>query len=140
MKENHKTDKRGLLELLAVRGELAPDSLAGEARIELRGKNQLFALCSCVGACQWLLDGRITAYCGTFKIWDMAGTLPVLANAAFSVVSLTDPGKKISLDLSDGDFSLEPGKDRWRIKTPVIIASEHSTVLSLYKNFYKLNP
>jgi myo-inositol-1(or 4)-monophosphatase len=103
-------------------------------------KNQLFALCSCVGACQWLLDGRITAYCGTFKIWDMAGTLPILANAAFSVVSLSAPGKKISLDLADGDFTLEPGKDRWRIKSPVIIASEHSTVLSLYKNFYKLNP
>ena len=63
MKENHKTDKRGLLELLAVRGELSPDSLAGEARIELRGKNQLF-----VGGCR-----RIITYSPTLIVLAVKG-------------------------------------------------------------------
>ncbi len=63
MKENHKTDKRGLLELLAVRGELSPDSLAGETMIELRGKNQLF-----VGGCR-----RIITYSPTLIVLAVKG-------------------------------------------------------------------
>ena len=50
MKENHKSDKRSLLEILAVGAELSPDSLAGEPRIELRGKNQLF-----IGGCRRII-------------------------------------------------------------------------------------
>ncbi len=63
MKENHKTDKRGLLELLALKGELSPDALAGEPRIELRGKNQLF-----VGGCR-----RIITYSPTLIVLAVKG-------------------------------------------------------------------
>lgn len=41
-KNQYKSQKRGFLEYLAVKGEISPDSLAGEVRVELRGKNQLF--------------------------------------------------------------------------------------------------
>ncbi|MBQ8408959.1 MAG: YabP/YqfC family sporulation protein [Clostridia bacterium] len=36
------SEKRGILELLAVKTELPSDMLAGEFRIELRGRNTLF--------------------------------------------------------------------------------------------------
>ena len=102
-------------------------------------RNQLFALGSCVGACQWLMDGQVTAYCGTFKLWDMAGTLPILVNAGFSIADLLEVDRAISLDLHDGAFELAPGKNRWKIKNPVIIALEHATVLALQKNFNRIN-
>ena len=41
-KNQQKPQKRGFLEYLAVKCEISPDSLAGEARIELRGKHRLF--------------------------------------------------------------------------------------------------
>ena len=41
-KKEHKSDKRGFLERLAVAAQISSDSLSGEARLELRGKNQLF--------------------------------------------------------------------------------------------------
>ena len=41
-KKDHKSLKRGFLEYLAVNGEISPDALAGEVRVELRGKNQVF--------------------------------------------------------------------------------------------------
>ena len=63
MKENNKTDKRGLLELLAVKAELSPDALAGEVRVELRGKNQLF-----VGGCR-----RIVTYSPTVIVLAVRG-------------------------------------------------------------------
>ncbi len=103
-------------------------------------KNQLFALASCVGACQWLLEGKVTAYCGTFKVWDMAGVLPLLLNASYCVADLTDPAQKMSLDLHDNWFDLAPGKNRWKVKTPVLIAENESTVLELQKNFYQTTP
>ena len=101
-------------------------------------KNQLFALASCVGACSWLLEGKVTAYCGTFKLWDMAGTLPILTNAAYCIAELTNPDCALSLDLSDGAFELAPGKNRWKIKAPIIIAANETTMRSLQKNFYQI--
>ncbi len=41
-KQGQKGDKRGLVEYLSVKAELPSDALAGEARIEIRGKNLLF--------------------------------------------------------------------------------------------------
>lgn len=63
MKEKNKSDKRGFLEMLAVGAELSPDALAGEVRIELRGKNQLF-----VGGCR-----RIITYSPTLIVLAVKG-------------------------------------------------------------------
>ena len=62
-KKEHKSGKRTLLEYLAVNGELSPDSLAGEARVELRGKNQLF-----VSGCR-----RIITYSSTLIVLAVKG-------------------------------------------------------------------
>ncbi len=62
-KSKHKTDKRSLIEYLAVGAELSPDSLAGEVRVELRGKNQLF-----VGGCR-----RIITYSPTLIVLRVKG-------------------------------------------------------------------
>ena len=63
MKEKNKTERRSLLEILAVGAELSPDALAGEVRIELRGKNQLF-----VGGCR-----RIITYSPTLIVLAVKG-------------------------------------------------------------------
>ncbi len=42
MNNKNNKDKVGLLELLATKASIPSDSLAGEARIELRGRNTLF--------------------------------------------------------------------------------------------------
>lgn len=62
-KKEHKSDKRTLLEYLAVQNELSPDALAGEARVELRGKNQLF-----VSGCR-----RIIVYSPTLIVLAIKG-------------------------------------------------------------------
>ncbi len=41
-KKREKEGKRGLIEYLSAVSELPADALAGEVRVELRGKNQLF--------------------------------------------------------------------------------------------------
>lgn len=103
------------------------------------GSNQLFALCSCVGACYWLINGKFSGYCGTFKLWDMAGVLPLLAACGYHSVDLTAPSRVVSLDLRDGFFELAPGKNRWRVTTTVLIAADQEMLLHFQKNFYKLN-
>ncbi len=40
--KREKEGKRGLIEFLSTVSELPADALAGEVRVELRGKNQLF--------------------------------------------------------------------------------------------------
>lgn len=42
MSKNNENSKPTLLEFLSVKAELASDALAGEMRIELRGRNLLF--------------------------------------------------------------------------------------------------
>jgi sporulation protein YqfC len=42
MNNKNNKDKAGFLEMLAAKASLPSDSLAGEARIELRGRNTLF--------------------------------------------------------------------------------------------------
>ena len=45
-KKKQKEEKRGFIEYLSMKAELPSDAVAGEVRIELRGRNLLF-LCGC---------------------------------------------------------------------------------------------
>ncbi len=57
-KDKQKKDKRSFVEYLSAGAELSSDSLAGEVRIELRGKNLLF-----LGGCR-----RIVTYSPTLIV------------------------------------------------------------------------
>lgn len=86
--------------------------------------NQLFAWSSVVGSVCWLLRGRVMAYLGDFKLWDVGGALPLLRAAGFGV-TLLGAGKTLSLDLNDGGFILEPHSEkRWKVTAPALIARE----------------
>ncbi len=45
-KKEQKKEKRGIVEYLSMKAELPSDILAGEVRVELRGRNTMF-LCGC---------------------------------------------------------------------------------------------
>lgn len=49
-KNKQKENRRGIVEYLSVKAELPSDALAGEVRIELRGKNSLF-----IGGCKRII-------------------------------------------------------------------------------------
>ena len=50
-KSREKENKRGFIEYLSVKAELPSDTLSGNLRIELRGKNSVF-----VGGCRRILS------------------------------------------------------------------------------------
>ena len=107
---------------------------AHEWRFE--GANQLFAWSCCVGSVYWMLLGRVISYCGDFKLWDIAGMLPVLNALGYPVLSTAEPGKLLSGDLNDNMFELTPGKRRWRVKSPVITAPNREIALELLEKFH----
>lgn len=100
------------------------------------GKNTLFSICSCVGSLYLLLTGKVTAYCGDFKLWDIAGMLPILERANFAILSVTGKNLPLSGDLADNMFELQNTDRMWRIKTPVIAAPDVQTALEILKNFH----
>ena len=104
------------------------------------GKNTLFSICSCVGSLYLLLTGKVTAYCGDFKLWDIAGMLPILERANFVILSTAGDNQPLSGDLSDNMFELQKPERMWRVKKPVIAAPDESTALTLLKNFYVIEP
>ena len=100
------------------------------------GKNTLFSLCSCVGSLFWLVTGRVTAYCGDFKLWDIAGMLPILERAGFAVLTTDGKNRQLSGNLADNMFDLADGKVPWKVKTPVIAAANKTIALALLEKFY----
>jgi hypothetical protein len=83
-----------------------------------------------------MLRGRVISYCGDFKLWDIAGMLPVLNALGYPVLSTAEPGKELSGDLNDNMFELTPGKRRWRVKSPVITAPTREIALELLEKFH----
>ena len=100
------------------------------------GKNTLFSICSCVGSLYLLLTGKVTAYCGDFKLWDIAGMLPILERANFAILSVADSNAPLSGDLHDNMFELQQADRMWRVKAPVIAAPDAGTALEILKNFH----
>lgn len=46
--------------------------------------NQLFCFSSCIGAFYYMLKGRFAGYLGHFKLWDIAGSYPVMERLGFA--------------------------------------------------------
>ena len=104
------------------------------------GKNTLFSICSCVGSLYLLLTGKVIAYCGDFKLWDIAGMLPILDRAGFVILSTGKNNPPLSGDLAENMFELQKPERMWRVKSPVIAAPDKSTALTLLNNFYLAKP
>ena len=97
--------------------------------------NQLFAWSSAVASLYWVLTGRVMAYFGDFKLWDVAGMLPILNLAGFKTVRIGAEWKELSLDLADGDFVLDAGTPaRWRVAGPVIAAASPDIIEFIRQN------
>ncbi len=62
-KNEQKSRKRGIVEYLSLKAELPSDALAGEVRIELRGRNSLF-----LGGCR-----RIVKYSPELIVFRIKG-------------------------------------------------------------------
>ena len=100
------------------------------------GKNALFSICSCVGSLYLLLTGKVIAYCGDFKLWDIAGMLPILERAKYPIFSVNGNNEPLSGDLKDDMFELDAVPTMWKVKAPVIAAPDKTTALELLKKFY----
>ncbi len=88
--------------------------------------NQVFAWSTCVGCYYALLKGRILAYILSCKLWDLAGGLPIARAAGF--VNRFADGRELDLVIAaSGNFQLEPGPMRWRLKAPVVAAPDRET-------------
>ena len=104
------------------------------------GKNTLFSICSCVGSLYLLLTGKVTAYCGDFKLWDIAGMLPILERAKLVILSTGENNPSLSGDLKDNMFELQNPERMWKVKKPVIAAGNRATALELLEKFYFIEP
>lgn len=102
------------------------------------GKNALFSICSCVGSLYLLLTGKVTAYCGDFKLWDIAGMLPILERANYPLLSLAENNPPLSGNLQDNMFELNAPQTLWKVKNPVIAASDKASALEILKKFYTI--
>ena len=103
------------------------------------GKNQLFAWSSCVGSLYSLLCGRVIAYCGDFKLWDIAGMLPILHNLNYPILSTAGSHEPLSPNLSDNMFTLDMSdKRRWKVCNPVIAAADRTAALNILEQFHTL--
>lgn len=102
------------------------------------GKNALFSICSCVGSLFLLLTGKVTAYCGDFKLWDIAGMLPILERAKYPILSLAENNPPLSGNLQDNMFELDDPQTLWKVKNPVIAARNKEFALELLNKFYTI--
>ena len=103
-------------------------------------RNTLFALSSCVASLYLLLCGKAIAYCGNFKLWDIAGFLPILNNLNYPILSCSQKHSPLSGDLRDQMFELADPRRMWYVKEPIIAAPDEDTALALLKEFYNNEP
>jgi myo-inositol-1(or 4)-monophosphatase len=119
---------------LGLSGHISVGQLAAR-NWRFDGKNQIFSWSSCVGSFYWLLTGRLSAYYGNFKLWDMAGLLPIMQRADFPVMSIEPPHPIIMDHAVSEMFDLSNTPNRWRIKAPVAAAPDKESALTLLARF-----
>ena len=91
-------------------------SIVGISQDVVRGKlgklsNPVQTLGCVVVPFAYMLQGRFMAYVGHMKLWDLAGSLPLLKNAGFIVRSAD--GRDIDPQISAGQFVLDPEHERF---------------------------
>ena len=99
--------------------------------------NPLFAWSSAVGSCRALLRGQMLAYLMNSRIWDLAGAVPLLAAAGFTI-RFAD-GKELDRDVAHGGDFLLSGPDRWRLREHTVAAPDPETAQMIW-NQVKADP
>jgi len=88
--------------------------------------NQVFAWSSCVGSYHYLLRGHLLGYVQHAKIWDLAGSLPLLKAANF--INIFRDGEEIDLALNNRQFQLQAeGPKRWALRQFAVAAPDRQT-------------
>ena len=96
-------------------------------RIAKRGKalvkNPVQVLGAAVVPMAGLLQGRFSAYLGSVKLWDVAGTLPHILRHGYSVtVRDGDEVRRVGPEVSDRVYHLRPGsRRRWEFRSDLLI-------------------
>lgn len=100
------------------------------------GYNPVLTLCCCVYSTTYLFLGRIMAYFGTVKLWDMAAALAIAEKLNFdgNLVS----GEKLGTDVSERLYYLSADAEhRWSLKGNFILAKNKETIEYVLKNYSK---
>jgi myo-inositol-1(or 4)-monophosphatase len=83
--------------------------------------NAIQALCCAVFPMTYLTLGRVMAYIGTLKLWDLAGAFPVLLASGF--LARFRDGTDLTREVTDRAYRLSPEDPRrWFVRQPVIFA------------------
>jgi len=86
------------------------------------GRNPVVANGSCVFSLAYLVRGSFIAYISSVRLWDVAGSLPILYSGGFVVRGLS--GRDIGLEVNDDLYELQEssGEDRFKLKEVAICA------------------
>lgn len=114
-----------------ARGALVSISqdMAKRGRLDL--DNPVQAVCCTVFSVSGLLRGRYAAYVGSMKLWDLAGAIPLLMNAGFSIRSVD--GRRIGAEIEPDSCNVydpDPAM-RWRYAKNMVIAAEENAFKAL---------
>jgi myo-inositol-1(or 4)-monophosphatase len=92
-------------------------------RGSLRMRNPMLAVCCAVVPLTGLLLGRCSAYVTCLKIWDIAGSLPMLAKLGIHPVGFD--GLPFDLRVHEDNYHLDPAHPkRWRQHRPCFFAHD----------------
>jgi myo-inositol-1(or 4)-monophosphatase len=85
--------------------------------------NPVQALGAAVVPLVYLLEGRFLAYVGSLRLWDLAGSLPLLHRLEFSVTRLrAPPATRLGHEVGADNYFLDPDDSfRWGVRGGVLV-------------------
>ncbi|WP_319476325.1 inositol monophosphatase family protein [Marispirochaeta aestuarii] len=124
-------EKPVLAPLKIERSAPGEKSIVGISQDVVRGKlgslaNPVQTLGCVVVPFAYMLQGRFMAYVGYMKLWDLAGSLPLLRNAGFIVRSAD--GQDLDPQISPGQFVLDPDHERFCYLRSNLIAAPNEEI------------
>jgi myo-inositol-1(or 4)-monophosphatase len=92
-------------------------------RAPVKVANPVQALGAAVVPLVEILEGRILAYVGSLRLWDLAGSLPLLHRLNFRVSRLrAEPGNRLGLEVGSKGYLLSAGEPfRWGVRGGVLV-------------------
>lgn len=95
--------------------------VAKRGRVEL--PNPVMVLGAAVVPLVGLLQGRFVGYLGSVRLWDVAGSLPLLLRKRYSItVSPGGERRIVNAAVTDHAYVLEPGnRRRWKLRTDLLV-------------------
>lgn len=96
-------------------------SLAKRGKVLLT--NPVLVLGAAVVPLAGLIQGRILAYLGSVKLWDVAGSIPMLMRKGFSVtVRVGEEIRPVTSSVDDSTYDLDPkSAKRWSLRSDLLV-------------------